>query len=240
VEDCLFLDVWAPYRAVTDPSAAPLPVMVYLHGGGLMEGGRTGEFWRVAAEGEGAVIVSLAYRLNILGFLCTAELSGEQGGASGNYGFMDQQLALQWVQDNIGAFGGDPVRVTLIGHSSGGTSILALLASPASGGLFRAAISLSGSPNITISLADAEAQNAGIFPAAGCGQGDVKQRLACMRSLDHQALLKAIPGEWNTPVSGLFPRFELVTAGGGPLRRGALLTVSGRACGTSPRAQRAR
>ena len=86
-------------------------------------------------DNAGLIVVEVSYRLNAFGFLATQELSTEQGGASGNYGILDQILALQWVQDNIANFNGDPERVTLTGQSSGGTSIMALYSSPRASGL---------------------------------------------------------------------------------------------------------
>lgn len=141
-------------------------------------------------------------RLNIFGFLATADLYTEHGQA-GNYGIMDQQLALKWVKSHIGYFNGDPARLTLLGQSSGGTSILALLCSPASAGLFSAAISLSGSPNITMDLPTAIVQNAPLISAAGCGGYTTPaERLACMNAAPPSVLVSVIPSSWNGP--GMF------------------------------------
>jgi para-nitrobenzyl esterase len=98
-------------------------------------------------------------------------LSHEQHGYGGNYGISDQQLALEWVQRNARAFGGDPTRVTLAGQSSGGTSINALLSSPRSKGLFFAAIAWSGSPNLSMNLKDAVKQNQAVVDGLGCNYG---------------------------------------------------------------------
>eukprot|EP01116_Phalansterium_solitarium_P017732 TRINITY_DN4443_c0_g1_i2.p1 TRINITY_DN4443_c0_g1~~TRINITY_DN4443_c0_g1_i2.p1 ORF type:complete len:552 (+),score=189.51 TRINITY_DN4443_c0_g1_i2:137-1792(+) len=198
-EDCLYLNVWVPAA-----TAVPPPTLVYIYGGGLTDGSaqtNLTNFMRdVGHELGGAFCtVTMSYRLNVFGFLATAELSGEQGGVSGNYGIMDQQLALRWVQDEIARFGCDPKRITVAGQSSGGTSIFALMSSPASRGLFHAAISLSGSPNITIDMASAELQNAGIFAAAGCAQETPAERLACMRAAPVSTLVSAMPNSWNTP-----------------------------------------
>jgi para-nitrobenzyl esterase len=139
-EDCLYLHVHAPERVANGSVTGPVPVMVYIHGGGLMDGG--GQFEHLdplaAHMGpDGVVVVAINYRLNIFGWLTVTELSEESPtGTSGNYGLLDQQLALQWVQTNVARFGGDPDRVTVAGQSSGGTSIFALLGSPASQGLF--------------------------------------------------------------------------------------------------------
>jgi carboxylesterase type B len=100
--------------------------------------------YRAAAGGD-VIVVAVSYRLTVIGFIALDGLSSEDPrGSSGNYGITDQQQALQWVQKNAAAFGGDASRVTVYGQSSGGTSIFSLLSSPASKGLFSAAISLSG------------------------------------------------------------------------------------------------
>lgn len=198
-EDCLYLNVY------TTAANASLPVLVYIHGGGLLLGdGRTDftNFMRHGCAEGGCVIVTIQYRLGVLGWLANTALSAEQGGASGNYGLMDQQAALRWVQAEIGAFGGDRTRVTVAGQSSGGTSVFALLSSSASVGLFSAAISLSGSPNITMDLSAAEAQNAQVA-AAGCPKqseaASSAAYLACMRNASVEALLHARPPCWETP-----------------------------------------
>ena len=135
-EECLFLNVWAPKTR----SAAGLPVMVWIHGGGLNNGSTRGPQTDGAALArQGVVLVSIQYRLNVLGFLASSALTKEAG-ESGNYGLMDQIAALEWVRDNIAAFGGDPSRVTVFGESAGGASVHALLAMPRARGLFRAAI----------------------------------------------------------------------------------------------------
>lgn len=141
-EDCLYLNLWTPAK---DPNEG-LPVMVWLHGGGYNIGSGS-EPW---FNGEnlakrGIIVITVSYRLNVFGFLSHPELSKESGrGASGNYGIMDQRMALQWVQDNIKAFGGDPRAVTVVGESAGGTSISVLTSSPESRNLLRGAIAESG------------------------------------------------------------------------------------------------
>ncbi len=140
-EDCLYLNVWTPAR-----SGDELPVFVWLHYGAFQFGGASvplydGEYLARA----GAVVVTLNYRLGRLGFLAHPELSRESGtGASGNWGLMDQIAALEWVQRNIAAFGGDPGNVTLAGLSAGSSSVSLLLLSPATQGLFHRAIAMSG------------------------------------------------------------------------------------------------
>eukprot|EP00854_Cymbomonas_tetramitiformis_P020509 gene20509-24583_t len=150
-EDCLQLTVWTTH---TFGDQKGLPVMVYLHGGGLL-GGNAQKQLTHFVETQRVVVVDVNYRLNILGFLATAELSAtdRRGAVSGNYGLLDAQLGLRWVQQNIANFGGDPAQVTVYGGSSGGTLVFMLLMSPASQGLFHRAMSNSGSPNITVDLA---------------------------------------------------------------------------------------
>lgn len=134
-EDCLFLNVTTPRT----PSARPRPVMLYLHGGDHTDGaGAMYGAERLAALGD-VVVVTVNYRLAALGYLAHPDLEAARG-ESGNYGFLDQQAALRWVQRNARAFGGDPDRVTLFGQSAGGHSTCAHLASPSSAGLFQRVI----------------------------------------------------------------------------------------------------
>jgi para-nitrobenzyl esterase len=140
-EDCLYLNVWTPAKAAGDS----LPVMVWIYGGGFV-GGMTSvpayDGTRLAEKG--VVLVSVAYRLGVFGFLAHPELSRESGKGSGNYGLQDQIDGLQWVKANIAKFGGDPTRVTIFGESAGGIAVSMLAASPAAKGLFQRAISESG------------------------------------------------------------------------------------------------
>ena len=140
-EDCLYLNVWVPARR----PAAPLPVLVWIHGGGWTNGATSLPLYAGdALAARGVVVVSVAYRLGSLGFLAHPELSREDGGSSGDYGLMDQIEALRWVRRNIAAFGGDPGRVTIAGQSAGAMSVSLLIASPAADGLFHRAIAQSG------------------------------------------------------------------------------------------------
>ena len=142
-EDCLALNVWAPAHK----AARPYPVLVYIHGGALMNG--HGSEWgpdgaRSVVQ-KGVIFVSINYRLGVLGFFPHPELSAESPDhAGGNQGFRDQIAALQWVKRNIRAFGGDPDNVTIAGESAGGSSVAALIVSPMAKGLFQHAISESG------------------------------------------------------------------------------------------------
>lgn len=134
-EDCLFLNVWTP-RSV----AKPLPVMVWIHGGGFRLGtGNSSDGAPLASKG--VVLVTLSYRLGVFGFLAHPALSAESGHrASGNQGLMDMVAALEWVRNNIAAFGGDPRRVTIFGESAGGGAVAALMLVPQAKGLFHRAI----------------------------------------------------------------------------------------------------
>jgi len=139
-EDCLYLSVQTPAKS----SDEKLPVFVMIHGGAFVSGHYAGTQDNFVSEG--IVYVSVEYRLGAMGFMCHPELSKESpNGISGNYGIMDQILALKWVHDNIAAFGGDPEKVTIAGESAGGISVSILCASPLCKGLFRAAICESGS-----------------------------------------------------------------------------------------------
>lgn len=139
-EDCLYLNVWAPVGA-----KAKLPVMVWIHGGGFVGGsGSSPETSGDAFAKQGVVLVTINYRLGRLGFFAHPALSQEYPEeAKGNYGYMDQIMALKWVQDNIASFGGDPKNVTIFGFSAGGVSVHSLLTIPAAKGLFHKAIAQS-------------------------------------------------------------------------------------------------
>lgn len=140
-EDCLYLSVYAPEKALTEKK--PLPVFFWIHGGGLNVGSANDYDPRALAKVGGAVVVAVNYRLGIFGFFAHPALLAEDH-AQANYGLMDQIFALEWVRRNIPAFGGDPDDVTIAGESSGGQSVLALMTSPKAKGLFNSAIAMSG------------------------------------------------------------------------------------------------
>lgn len=137
-EDCLYLNIWAPAGADDEP----LPVLFFIHGGSLM----TGQSFHSEYRGEdlarrGIVVVNCAYRLGVFGYYAHEALAAQsENGTTGNYGLLDQIAALQWVKENISAFGGDPERITIAGESAGSSSVNALCVSPLSEGLFRYAI----------------------------------------------------------------------------------------------------
>lgn len=146
-EDCLTLSIWKPVAA----PPTPRPVMVWIHGGSLNNGcakdGLTtgGDLALHGAEG-GQIVVAIQYRLGPMGFFALEELASEDpAGLAGNYGMLDMVLALEWVQDNIAAFGGDPDNVTIFGESAGGMSVGTLLGCPQAQGLFHKAVPQSGS-----------------------------------------------------------------------------------------------
>lgn len=142
-EDCLYLNVWVPAGA---SAGEKLPVMVWIHGGGLRNGSASTPLYAgTQLARRGVIVVTANYRLGALGFLAHPDLSRESPNrVSGNYGLLDQIAALQWVQRNIASFDGDAAKVTVFGQSSGAISISALAASPLARGLFRRAIAQSG------------------------------------------------------------------------------------------------
>lgn len=185
-EDCLDVNVWRPAGV---RAGARLPVHVFIHGGGLTNGsGAQNDESKLVRE-TGVIGVSLNYRLGVFGFLGLPALTKE-GGESGNYGFMDQQAALRWVQRNIAAFGGNPAAVTVDGESAGGWSVCGHLVSPGSRGLFARAVIQSGS---CPSVPEAQAETAGTAFArqAGCDTTDLAAVLGCLRSTSVGALLDA-------------------------------------------------
>lgn len=197
-EDCLYLNVWTPDPAPSEPR----PVMFWIHGGGNTTGS-TGDFvpfppytdyrlydGHTIAQDGNVVVVSVNYRLGVFGFFGHSALAGEDVGFpyAGNQGLLDQNLALQWVQDNIMAFGGDPNNVTIFGESAGSFDVCAHVASPMSAGLFHKAIGQSGGCTVSTDTAETAAMQAdAVADAVGCGMApDV---LDCLRGVDVQDLL---------------------------------------------------
>lgn len=186
-EDCLYLSVFSP----AGNASAKHPVMVWIHGGGWAEGfsgARQYDPSPLVREG-GIVVVSINYRLGALGLLATKSLNESGGQLSGNYLIRDQQQALLWVQKNIAAFGGDPSNVTVAGESAGANSVLALLASPLSKGLFQKAIAQSGVDDAhTLTRARMEQTSEELAEALGCKAG--VDQADCLRKLPVDAILK--------------------------------------------------
>ena len=209
-EDCLTLNVFTP----THDADAKLPVLVWIHGGGNMDGSSAGyDGSRLAARGH-TVVVSVNYRLGLFGFLADPALDAE-GHPFGNYGLLDQQLALRWVKQNIAAFGGDPGNVTLGGQSAGSIDSEANVASPLAAGLFQRAIFesvvLDGTP-----LAAAEKTGADFAEAAGCGRGASPAVAACLRRLPARRIVQ-LEGTASTQSPYIIPLIadgRIVPAGG--------------------------
>lgn len=168
-EDCLYLNVWTPAKRNT----RDLPVLVYFYGGGFVAGDASEPRYDGASMAKkGMVVVTANHRLNIFGFLAHPELSAEAPyKASGNYGLLDQQATLVWVQQNIAAFGGDPKKVTIAGESAGSISVSAQMSSPMSKKLIAGAIGESGAgifPTLApVPLAQAEKEGADFAKNAG-------------------------------------------------------------------------
>lgn len=173
-EDCLFLNVWSP-AAKAAGSAEPLPVMVWFHGGGFTGGSGAIRWYDGAALARrGAVVVTVNYRLGVFGFLHVAGLEGARGrfDGSGVAGILDQTCALEWVSDNIAAFGGDPSNVTIFGESAGAMSVGIHLALPASAGLFRRAICQSGAASAVVDAATGTSIAETVCAAVGVSPSD--------------------------------------------------------------------
>jgi para-nitrobenzyl esterase len=189
-EDCLYLNVYAPMLRNGDGDGRP--VLVWIHGGGLTEEGSS-NYDGAKLAADGAVVVTINYRLGALGFLAHPALASRPGGPAGNYGLMDQQAALRWVQDNIGRFGGNPDNVTIAGQSAGGLSVLAQLVSTGARGLFQKAIIESGAFALNQQpLAAAKAAGEAFAAQAGCPD----QTAACLRHLPVSDLV-------STPFTGI-------------------------------------
>jgi para-nitrobenzyl esterase len=197
VEDCLRLNVWAPAA----PPAEARPVMVWIHGGSLARGSAMSSSTDGArlVERTGVVLVGINYRLGQFGFLPHRLLAAESG-TTGNYGLLDQVAALEWVQRNIAAFGGDPRRVTIFGQSAGGFSVCSLMTSPLARGLFSAAIMMSGG---CVARTWEAGLAAGQQFAAAAGCGSAGDPLACLRELSAESVLRALP-----PDTGYSPTID--------------------------------
>ncbi len=209
-EDCLMLEVWTPLHE----TATPLPVMVWIHGGGYTAG--SGYLTDGMLPTREVVLVSINYRLGPLGFLAHPDLSAEGGGTSGNYGIQDQQLALQWVQDNVSAFGGDPEQVTIFGESAGGSAVGAHIWSSRSTGLFHRAIMQSGTGfrRQPRTLDDAEAQGERLVEALSC-DADVSA-VECLREVPLETLFNALSvASWRPSFDGVVFERDLFDMMGG-------------------------
>ncbi len=217
-EDCLYLNVW---RTTAEEVA---PVLVFIHGGGNMFGSTSEEVSGVRlysgaglARASGAVVVTIQYRLNILGYFSHPDLDEElTQGASGNWGLRDQIGALKWVKENIHAFGGDPERTLLFGESGGAASVCGLVATPAAAGLFSAALMQSGGCGGR-GLSEVRDWSAEIIQEVGCGHET--EILTCMREASGESLALAAS-------LGSNPSQGFVNMRAGPTIDGALLPQS--------------
>jgi para-nitrobenzyl esterase len=204
-EDCLFLNVYTPASRPraneANLSGRGLPVMFWIHGGSLIRGG-SNPYDPTRLVRNGVIVVTINYRLGYLGFFAHPAIDAEDH-LSGNYGLMDQQLALKWVRDNIAGFGGNPDRITIFGQSAGGQSVYAQLASPLAEGLFRRAIAESGSYvsfqdyfNFIVPLTTAETtgtmgvpSGTAVSDAVGC----TSQTASCLRAVSAPAFIAIEP-----------------------------------------------
>ena len=181
-EDCLYLSVYTPAGARSDRGrhrGRGLPVLFWIHGGGLTTGTGNQHDGTLMATTNNIVVVSINYRLGVFGFLALPSLSAEAPDhASGDYGLLDQEAALRWTHRNIASFGGDPNNVTIAGESAGAYSVCSLLASPPIRGLFSRAVMESGSCTST-PLASAEQTGTQFADASGCT--DPATAASCMR-----------------------------------------------------------
>jgi carboxylesterase type B len=183
-EDCLFVNVQRPTGLKVGDRR---PVYVFIHGGGLVNGSSNQADMAAMVQATGVVGVTFNYRLGVLGFLGLPQLTAEAG-ESGNYGFMDQQAALRWIQRNIAAFGGDPRRVTVGGESAGGWSVCGHLVAPGSRGLLDQAMMQSGS---CYSRTQQQAETAGTATATAVGCTNPATVVACLRSAPVGELIDA-------------------------------------------------
>ncbi|XP_015196304.1 acetylcholinesterase [Lepisosteus oculatus] len=202
-EDCLYLNIWVP-----SPRLNNLTVMVWIYGGGFYSGSSSLDVYdgRYLAHYEKVIVVSMNYRVGAFGFLA---LHGSSE-APGNVGLLDQRMALQWVQDNIQSFGGNPKQVTIFGESAGGASVGMQLLSPDSRPTFTRAIMQSGVPNCpwaTVTPAEARRRATLLAKLVGCQGGNDTEIVDCLRSHQPQDL---IDQEWLVlPYNSLF-RFSFV------------------------------
>ena len=204
-EDCLYLNVWRP----SSRTGSPLPVLVFIHGGGNFAGSASDNLGAVLSTDppsstplyDGAklsalsdiVVVTLNYRLGPLGYLNTPVLaSASPTGRAGNYGILDQIAALEWVQDNIAAFDGDPTRVMLVGQSGGARDTCVLLVSPQTSGLF-SRVAMHSGPCAVQTAVDAQARAQLLLDELGCTAAT--DPLACLYSQTAEQIVLAVSSQ---------------------------------------------
>jgi para-nitrobenzyl esterase len=193
-EDCLYLNVVTAAKSADEKR----PVMVFFHGGGLTTGtGNSTTYNHPTLPNKGVVLVTVNSRLGPIGYLAHPALSAESGTGSGNYGTLDLKASLEWVRDNISAFGGDPNNVTIFGESGGGSKVISQMASPLTEGLFHRAIVESGSAlvssQLVTRLADAEGRGKKLVAALGIEEND--DVLTAMRAVAWEKLIEVAGSE---------------------------------------------
>lgn len=213
-EDCLTLNVWAP-----SPAAKAAPVMVWIHGGSNIQGTGAGVYYDGSAFArDGVVLVTLNYRLGLLGFFAHPALTREAAGsATANFGLLDQLAALAWVHRNIAAFGGDPGNVTVFGESAGAMDTVALLTAPAAKGLFHKAI-VESAPMDEDWPSLAAASSAGATIATALDLPGERATLAQLRAVPMQQLVEASVRLSAPVIDGVLlrqPPFEALNKGAG-------------------------
>ncbi len=204
-EDCLYLNIWTPEKT----NGKPLPVLFFIHGGSDAFGSASEPIYngRELAK-KGAVVVTINYRLGLLGFMGDPALTAEDpNGSSGNYGMLDIIAALKWVQRNIAGFNGDPSKVTVFGESAGAINACLLLFSPLSKGLFHNVILESGSC-LFIKDDQKAADNVGTRMEKALGCNNATDVAACLRSKSTDALVKAGDTIYKNELLGLYPHVD--------------------------------
>ncbi|KAJ7421774.1 Fatty acyl-CoA hydrolase precursor, medium chain [Pitangus sulphuratus] len=181
-EDCLYLNVYTPVPAGEQQK---LPVFVWIHGGGLVLGAASTYDGSALAAFENVVVVTIQYRLGVLGYLSTGDKH-----ARGNWGYLDQVAALQWIQENIKHFGGDPGSVTITGESAGGISVSALVISPLAKGLFHKAISESGTALLGLFTDQPKEEAHKIAAVSGCEKSSSAAIVECLREKTKEEIIE--------------------------------------------------
>ncbi|RLV63200.1 hypothetical protein DV515_00018514, partial [Chloebia gouldiae] len=181
-EDCLYLNVYTP---VSTGKQEKLPVLVWIHGGGLVFGAASSYDGSAIAAFDNVVVVTIQYRLGIAGYFSTGDEH-----ARGNWGYLDQVAALRWIQENIMHFGGDPGSVTIFGESAGGISVSALVLSPLAKGLFHKAISESGTVTQGLFTDQPKEDAQKIAAASGCEKSSSAAMVECLRGKTEEELLQ--------------------------------------------------
>jgi para-nitrobenzyl esterase len=210
-ENCLFLNIYVPnFKKNANKHGGAMPVMFWIHGGGLTAGAGSDYDPTPLLAPANVIVVTINYRLGYLGFFAETALDSE-GHDAGNYGLMDQQFAMQWVQNNIAAFGGDPGNVTIFGESAGGHSVYCNLASPTAAGLFSHAISESGSyllfdtfiqPVVTLSVGENPPPGSLVPGGDSVASGFGCSTAACLRAVSNTDLVSVEPGTLYAFVDG--------------------------------------